>query len=306
MEAKVCKYCSQFQALKEGDIFCSKYNPDTTSLENNAFFLKNQKIQMNNGHISRYSLRYSFKGYQHFSIDGYHRTIGSNSMLFLSEGAHFNTDSLADMDVELMTLAFNPVFFEGTLQLSNATHEELLDSPVTDFDTNTDTSFRKINTEIGQTMIDLKQLFSKKHRAAFDSKLESLIVTLFNHKSKQTTNALKKLNIIKKSTKREMIKRLEIGKDFMISQLWTTIKLDDVCREIGMSKYHFIRSFKDYYGLSPHQFLKSERIRFSSTLLNNTNLSISKIAVKAGYESTSSFSRSFREQTGITPLRYRN
>lgn len=301
MNPKICSYCSQFSALTRSDIFCSKYNPDTSHLQNNLFHVDGQKVYSQK-HISRYSLRYSFKGHQHFLIDGYHRTIGPKSVLFLEEGMSFTTDSFAGTNVELMTVAFNPLFFEGTLQLARKSHDEMLDNPVTKLLLETSNLPVESGDQVISMLFDLRKFVDLKYRTnEFDRKLEALILTLFRLTNNRTETALQGLNTLKASTKRELFKRLTIGRDYLTSCLQDDVKIEMVCKEVGMSKYHFIRSFNDLFGTTPHQFLKKERIDFAATLLVDNNLDIAEIASKSGYESPSSFTRAFKQVYGKLP-----
>ncbi|MCP4459064.1 MAG: helix-turn-helix transcriptional regulator [Cytophagales bacterium] len=291
--------------MTESNIYCSEHEQNEDLLDNNLFFIAGDRIAVNN-HVSRFTFRYSFAGHQHFEIEGYQRTIQPNSILFLENGQTFNTDTFTGSNVELMTVAFNPIFFLGTLELVANSHEELLNSPITDISTRATTYFQNLNYDLKYQLLELKELISNPvFEDVFETKLESLILELFHLKKKQNKCALQSINSIKYSTKKEILKRLTIGKDYLISNLQYQISIDRICEEVGMSKYHFIRTFKMLFGVSPHQYLKRARINFSEELLKNTKLEIAEIATKSGYESPSAFSRVFKELIHTSPIAYR-
>ena len=69
----------------------------------------------------------------------------------------------------------------------------------------------------------------------------------------------------------------------------------------GVSEAHFARSFKDAFGLPPHRYLLTRRIERAKTLLRDTDLAITDIALETGWNSLGSFGRIFRDITGESP-----
>lgn len=83
---------------------------------------------------------------------------------------------------------------------------------------------------------------------------------------------------------------------------WTITRLAQVS---GVSAAHFARSFKQAFGVPPHRYLLSRRIERATALLRDTNLPITEIALRVGWESLGTFGRTFREITGSSPREYR-
>src|SRR5512144_3197971 len=69
----------------------------------------------------------------------------------------------------------------------------------------------------------------------------------------------------------------------------------------GVSQAHFARSFKQAFGLPPHRYLLTRRIERAMALLRETDLPITDIAFRTGWESLGSFGRTFRDITGDSP-----
>ena len=72
-----------------------------------------------------------------------------------------------------------------------------------------------------------------------------------------------------------------------------------------LSTSHFRVVFKEATGLTPSQYLENVRMRMAKTLLSSTKLSILSIAENTGYNSISSFNRTFKTHFEITPSAYR-
>lgn len=85
----------------------------------------------------------------------------------------------------------------------------------------------------------------------------------------------------------------------------TPLTIDDLSREVALSPYYLIRTFRHVYKQTPHQYLVAQRIARAKDLLRNTDLSITEICVTVGFESLGSFSTLFRKVAGISPRAYR-
>ena len=82
--------------------------------------------------------------------------------------------------------------------------------------------------------------------------------------------------------------------------------LAHLARAAGLSRYHFLRTFKSVTGVTPHQWMLRVRLRDAAKLLATTGLPITEIALDVGFEDLSNFIRSFRAEFGLSPSRYRS
>src|SRR5512132_2972630 len=72
-----------------------------------------------------------------------------------------------------------------------------------------------------------------------------------------------------------------------------------------VSEAHFIRTFKDTFGETPHRYLQRRRVERSMFLLRETDRSVTDICLDVGFNSLGTFSRMFREIVGESPSAYR-
>src|SRR5262249_49688634 len=77
--------------------------------------------------------------------------------------------------------------------------------------------------------------------------------------------------------------------------------LAPLARLVRLSRYHFSRSFKRSFGLSPRQYHNRRRIERAKSLLGDRTTSITDVGLALGYSHTSVFTVSFRKATGQTP-----
>jgi AraC family transcriptional regulator len=78
-----------------------------------------------------------------------------------------------------------------------------------------------------------------------------------------------------------------------------------LARRAAMSPYHFLRTFRQVVGMTPHQFVLRTRLHRAAVCLRRTDEPISTIAFDVGFEDLSTFNRRFRRVMGSSPSAYR-
>jgi AraC family transcriptional regulator len=94
-------------------------------------------------------------------------------------------------------------------------------------------------------------------------------------------------------------------KEFVDVHISKGIGISELASLVGLSQFHFIRAFKHSVGLSPYQYVLSERIRVAKEMLSKRDLSIADVALAVGFSDASQLNRVFRKLTGVTPSVYR-
>jgi len=82
------------------------------------------------------------------------------------------------------------------------------------------------------------------------------------------------------------------------------INLDLLAHLRFTSKYHLIRVFKKYYGITPRQYLINKRVEKAKIFLKSGK-SVSDTCYTIGFGSINSFSNLFKTKTGVSPSIYR-
>ena len=72
-----------------------------------------------------------------------------------------------------------------------------------------------------------------------------------------------------------------------------------------VSEAHFIRTFRDTFGETPHRYLQRRRVERAMVLLRNTDRSVTDVCLAVGFTSLGTFSRVFAEVVGEPPSAYR-
>lgn len=81
--------------------------------------------------------------------------------------------------------------------------------------------------------------------------------------------------------------------------------IDDMAHEIGISRSHLQRLYKQIFSISIKEDVISARIKRAMQLLAHTNMRVQEIAERCGYNNDNHFMRQFRERTGFTASQYR-
>lgn len=98
-----------------------------------------------------------------------------------------------------------------------------------------------------------------------------------------------------------LLRRLLRAKDRMDAASNESWPVRRLARVSGVSAAHFARSFAEAFGVPPHRYLLTRRIERATTLLRDSDLSITEIAFQTGWGSLGTFGRIFRDITGESP-----
>ena len=103
----------------------------------------------------------------------------------------------------------------------------------------------------------------------------------------------------------EVHERLCRARAFIHERYQEPIDLDQMSREACLSRYHFLRLFREEFQTTPHQYLIDRRIEKAKELLRHRRLTVTDVCFEVGFQSLGSFSTLFRDRVGDAPVNYR-
>jgi AraC-like DNA-binding protein len=117
----------------------------------------------------------------------------------------------------------------------------------------------------------------------------------------RTEEAASRLSAARASTRKELLRRVLRGRDCLLSRMDEPVSIADAASAACMSPYHFLRTFRAAFRVTPHQFLTTQRLFRARTLLRGGNHTVTEVCLDSGFQSLSSFSSLFRRHFGVSP-----
>ncbi len=121
--------------------------------------------------------------------------------------------------------------------------------------------------------------------------LEELVVNLI---SSYSNNKTKAKNI--SYSRKKLLQSVE----YMKTNFGESLKLEKLANISALSKYHFLRKFKEEFNMTPHSYLLQIRVQNAKNMLLQ-NRALSDIAFSCGFSDQSHFTRVFNKIYGMSP-----
>jgi transcriptional regulator GlxA family with amidase domain len=103
----------------------------------------------------------------------------------------------------------------------------------------------------------------------------------------------------------ESNRRMLRARDAMDRDYAKPLDVPTLARIAYVSQAHFIRTFRDTFGETPHRYLQRRRVERAMYLLRETYRSVTEICFDVGFMSLGTFGRTFHEIVGESPTEYR-
>lgn len=134
----------------------------------------------------------------------------------------------------------------------------------------------------------------------------ALLIQFFVHLAKNTEeNVPASLPAMQPNKQREYIEKFNTVFDYIEHHYTEDITLESTAAQIGFSKFHFSRLFRQFTDTTFYDYLCARRIKAAETLLLDPNLPITEIALQSGFASISTFNRVFKKFKECTPTEFK-
>lgn len=84
----------------------------------------------------------------------------------------------------------------------------------------------------------------------------------------------------------------------------SSLTVDMIADEVGMSRVHLHRKMKEIVGQTPHDFIRQLRLEQAARLLATGDMNITEVLYACGFSNAASFSTTFKNVYGLTPTEY--
>lgn len=218
------------------------------------------------------------------------------------------------VDNKKFIMYHDKVFPVNPGQLLKSTIEQNIDSF---FAIHIDSEFMQ---EIAYNLSYHSQIFLKNESTISSKSFESFINNfIFEHIHKQSgykimlqsistelTVEILRQSIVNHNSKSVYKTDIKKAIAFLEERYQDNITLDDIAKEVNISRYHLLRVFKAETGKTPFEFLADIKIRNAKKLLIYNKFNITEISSLCGFSSISHFSDVFKKKTGFTPTEFKN
>lgn len=133
----------------------------------------------------------------------------------------------------------------------------------------------------------------------------SLLLSLFVLIGTNHLNSLNFFSSMRPSKQKAYINKFNTVMEYIDANYMSDLSLDVVAAAAGFSKFHFSRLFKQYTGFTFCDYIRHRKIKIAEELLNQSDLSVTEIAMQSGFVSLSTFNRVFRQLKNCSPTEYR-
>lgn len=103
----------------------------------------------------------------------------------------------------------------------------------------------------------------------------------------------------------ECNRRMLRARDAMDRTFADPISIPRLAEIAEVSEAHFIRTFRETFGETPHRYLQRRRVERAMFLLRATDRSVTDICFDVGFSSLGTFSRTFHDVVGESPTSFR-
>jgi len=98
--------------------------------------------------------------------------------------------------------------------------------------------------------------------------------------------------------------QIEKALNFIYRRYTEPLYIEQIAREAGLSTDDLYRLFREAFGMSCVQYLRSYRISHAASLLSLPGARVTEVAPAVGFETLSHFNASFRQFQGMSPRDY--
>ena len=134
----------------------------------------------------------------------------------------------------------------------------------------------------------------------------SLLLNLFVIIGTNHLNSLNFFSSTRPAKQKAYTNKFNTVIEYIDAHYMNDLSLDEVAAAADFSKFHFSRLFKQYTGYTFCDYIRHRKIRAAEELLNQSDLTVTEIAMQSGFVSLSTFNRVFRQFKNCSPTEYRD
>ena len=273
-----------------------------------SFVLHERAAQFHGAGVGYLSIKTFFGGQAIYGVGRRRYVVGERDYLVLNHGQPYDITIESAAPVESFCVFFAPGFAEAVRRSFATPADRLLLDPRGSHAADP-TFFEKTYLHDGMVSPSVQQMRRALAGGVADAawlgeQLHNLMRQLLqvqHHLDREVA----RLPAVRPATRAELYRRLHLAKEYADSAFDAPLTLDDLAGAAGLSPNHLLRTFKQAFGQTPHQYLTERRLERARQLLAETNQPVTEICLSVGFASLGAFSWLFRRRVGVSPAEYR-
>lgn len=106
----------------------------------------------------------------------------------------------------------------------------------------------------------------------------------------------------KKNTNADLLQKML---NYILQNYTSDVSLKSMSQALGYEEHYLSRCFHKHFTFNFKDFINQLRVSESKKLLQGTNLSVTEISYRCGFNSIRNFNRNFLKECGVSPQVYR-
>jgi AraC family transcriptional regulator len=254
------------------------------------------------------SIRAAWGGAQYCHVDGRTLAVDDDNFLILNHGRIYSTSIRAARAVESLAICFHPRLAEEVHSDAESNIEQALSGEAGG--TKQALQFME-NLQPHDKSLGPVLRFIRTHLACgvldemwYEEQALFLLSRMRAHREK-LMQKVDRLALVRPATRFEVYRRIGLATDYIHTYFARQIDLNTLARMACLSKYHFVRLFTVVHGVTPYVYVRRKRIGVAIRLLESTQLTVSEVASRVGFEHESTLLRQMRRWTNMSPRQIR-
>lgn len=248
---------------------------------------------------SPFSLKYVTSGEENYFINNKSYKVKSNQFLLVNANDKVDIHVRSSYPTKGICLYPSENLIQEITHFYTSSDKMLLDpSKVNCTEVNFTQSIFPINSNttgffLQHAIQNILQLHQQDVSIDYDLFFMQLVEKLL-HDQLEISKQIKRLSSSKKQTREELFRRLSIVKNYIHDNYTEKLPINDLSEMACLSKYHFLRSFKALYNMSPYQYLLQLKLN-KARKLKRKDYSYSEISELVGFSDEKNLRKSLHK-----------
>lgn len=240
-----------------------------------------------------YGISYMLKGERLIYSTDFTTIVQAGEMTFIPKYVYRRTTYISNEPFERILIKFTDKMLSGLLDtIGIDTFNELCQEHVMRFSSQTQSKLLSIYAEMEREW----NSYNSYSELLLTGLLNKLIITVLRERIIGDKNILQ---LEKKNT------YLADAIKYVKAHLREKPSLEETANNINISPSYLSKIFVNHLHSSYSSFVLNEQLTYARRLITNSNMSMSTIAVEAGFSSNAYFSDCFKKSTGMSPLQFK-